>query len=307
MLTDREFVTMSIDLNLFFLRIMKEHSLFLQLGFMPRDSALGAEAASLRMGFEELLGDAVELANGAVSSAALQSQQITTQYTMEAERLTRFYTGLTIDSTITREEAMLTPSQGRFRTGLANEVERLDRDAYRLTGALARFKEKLLANIRACKLFTVNYPLLIDHILREARLFMQLLAALVRGENIMAAEELINQEAFWNRIMAEHSKFIAGLLDPTEEELIDTARNFGKEFDMLTAEAIAATDQAINIQKVTDDSMSETMKLRDFKAAGTKGILECKIQSIIIPLLGDHVLREANHFLFVMSTYGRGV
>ena len=307
MLTDREFITMSIDLNLFFLRIMKEHSLFLQLGFTPRDSGLGDEAASLRMGFENLLEDAVELANGSVSSAALQSQQITTQYTMEAERLTRFYTGVPIDSEITREESMLAPYERGMPAGLTDKVERLDRDAYQLTGALVRFKEKLLENIYACKLFTFNYPLLIDHILREAKLFMQLLAALVHGENIMRSEELVNQEIFWNRIMAEHSKFIAGLLDPTEEKLIDTARTFGKEFDMLTAEATAATKQAINLSGVTNESMRETVKLRDFKAAGTKGILECNIQSIIIPLLGDHVLREANHYLFVLSTYGRPV
>ncbi len=305
MLTNREFITMSIDLNLFFLRIMKEHSLFLQLGFTPRDSGLGAEAASLAMGFEELLEDAVELANGSVSNAALQSQQIVTPYTMEAERLTRFYTGVPIDSAITRQEEMLMPSGGSMPMGLTEEVEMLNRDAYRLTATLARFKEKLLANVRACRIFTLNYPLLIDHILREARLFMELLAALLRGENIMRSEELINQEAFWNRIMAEHSKFIAGLLDPSEEELIDTARAFGKEFDMLTAQAINATKQTMNISEVTSESMRETKELRDFKATGTKGILECKIQSIIIPLLGDHVLREANHYLFVLNTYGR--
>lgn len=305
MLTNKEFVTMSIDLNLFFLRIMKEHSLFLQLGFTPRDRSLGAQADSLRMGFEELLEDAVELANGAVSNAALQSQQIITPYTMEAERLTQFYTDVPIDVSLTRQEAMLMPTDGRQSAGLVDEVEMLDRNAYRLTAALVRFKEKLLANVVACKTFTLNYPLLIDHILREAKLFMELLAALVRGENIMRSEELIGQEVFWNRIMAEHSKFIAGLLDPTEEALIDTARMFGKEFDTLTADAQAAALQSMNISEVTTESKSETMKLRDFKAAGTKGILECKIQSIIISLLGDHVLREANHYLFVLNTYGQ--
>ena len=37
--------------------------------------------------------------------------------------------------------------------------------------------------------------------------------------------------------MGEHAKFIAGLLDPSEEALIETARMFGREFDVLTAEA----------------------------------------------------------------------
>ena len=37
--------------------------------------------------------------------------------------------------------------------------------------------------------------------------------------------------------MAEHAKFIRGLLDPSEEELFNSADCFGKQFDQLTCEA----------------------------------------------------------------------
>ena len=80
MLTKREFVTMSLDLNLFFLRIMKEHSFFLQVGFMPKDSSLTSDAANFRTGFEQLLRQAIVLANGNISRNALDSQQIITQH-----------------------------------------------------------------------------------------------------------------------------------------------------------------------------------------------------------------------------------
>jgi hypothetical protein len=293
---------MSIDLNLFFLRIMKEHSLFLELGFMPKDKGLGGQAASFRMGFERLLSEAIALANGNVSGDVLSSRQAVTQYTAEAERLTSFYTGVRIDPAITRQELTLQPA-GFAVPGAAMEeaVENLDRRAYQLTAELAEFKERLLANVRSCNLFTVNYPLLIDHILREAHFFMNMLVLLVRRESINSPQDLLNQEVFWNRIMAEHSKFIAGLLDPTEETLINTARMFGKEFDSLTAEATEATRQTMNIANVTSDSLKAVSRLRDFKAAGTKGLVECKIQSIMVPLLGDHVLREANHYLCVLG------
>lgn len=36
-------------------------------------------------------------------------------------------------------------------------------------------------------------------------------------------KSLQNTEDFWNRIMMEHALFIRGLLDPSEEELIETA------------------------------------------------------------------------------------
>lgn len=302
MLTINEFITMSMDLNLFFLRIMKEHSFFLEVAFTPRDASVGQQAADLRMGFQRLLAEAVELADRSVSRAALASSQFATKYTMDAEKLTQYYTGVPFDLSLTRRETMLTPAQGRVIDGLEDEVEMLDRRAYQLTASLVALKEKILADVRSCKMFTLNYPLLIDHIIREAKLYMNMLVSLVKGDSISRPEGLIDQEIFWDRIMAEHSKFIAGLLDPTEETLIDTARNFGREFDELTSEAQQATAQAMNIGRLTARSTDATKRLRDFKAAGTKGLLECKIQSIIIPLLGDHVLREASHYLCILGT-----
>jgi hypothetical protein len=76
---------------------------------------------------------------------------------------------------------------------------------------------------------------------------------------------------------------------------------FGREFDELTVEAEQVSRHAMDIANVTANSLQETERLRDFKSAGTRGLLECRIQSIIIPLLGDHVLREANHYLCIMG------
>jgi len=302
LISRKEFVTMSLDLNLFFLRIMKEHSFFLEIGFMPRDRNLAEQAAGFRQGFERLLAEATALANGNVSQQGLSSRQATTQYTVEAERLTGFYTGIPFNLELTRREETLQPAgMGMPSAQMEEQVESLDRRAYQLTGELAGFKERLLSSVRSCKTFTVNYPLLIEHILREARHFMNMLVMLVRRDGINRPEDLLSQELFWNRQMAEHAKFIAGLLDPSEEALIDTARMFGREFDALTAEAERATRQMNEAAGVTTDSRQGTIRLRDFKAAGTKGILDCKIQSIIIPLLGDHVLREANHYLCIMG------
>lgn len=302
MISQKEFITMSLDLNLFFLRIMKEHSFFLEIGFTPRDKDMAEQAGMFRRKFEQLLSIATALANGNVSANALNSRQITTQYTVEAERLTNFYTGIPFNLDLTRSEQMLHPAGfGMPSTRMEEEVEKLNRRACKLTGELAMFKERLLGCVRSCKMFTMNYPLLIEHILREARHFMDMLMMLLRRESIDKPKEVLYQEIFWNRQMGEHAKFIAGLLDPSEEALIETARMFGKEFDALTAKAEQASRQAMDIAGVTTASREGTERLRDFKATGTKGILECKIQSIIVPLLGDHVLREANHYLCIMG------
>ncbi len=300
MLHRKDFITTSLDLNLFFLRIMKEHSFFLSVGFAPKDTQLISEADRFRFEFERLLSEATELAYGNVSSKAIKSNQFVTQYTVGAEKLTSFYTGVPFSLDITRKELVLIPGNGDS-PGLERRVDSLNRRAYQQTSKLAGFKERLLHNVTICKTFTFNYPLLIEHILREANLYMKMLESLIDRRSLAETKGLINQEVFWNRQMAEHAKFIAGLLDPTEEALINQSRMFGQEFDKLTAEAKQATMMTANSETVTSDSISAMERLRDFKTAGTEGLLECKIKSIIIPLLADHVLREANHYLCVLG------
>ena len=57
------------------------------------------------------------------------------------------------------------------------------------------------------------------------------------------------------------------------------------------------------INSITDETLNKTIQLKNFKKAGTEGIASCKIRSIILPLLADHVLREANHYIRLLETY----
>jgi hypothetical protein len=43
-----------------------------------------------------------------------------------------------------------------------------------------------------------------------------------------------------------------------------------------------------------------TIELRIFKKAGLELIKSCQIRNVIDPLLADHVVREAEHFLFMI-------
>lgn len=104
-------------------------------------------------------------------------------------------------------------------------------------------------------------------------------------------------EQFWNQIMMEHALFIRGLLDPTENQLIETANGFAQDFRDLLTLCRDAQDRTL-----TQSSLAKTRQLRDFKAAGTQGIQSCRIRSVILPLLADHVLREANHYIRLLES-----
>ena len=64
-------------------------------------------------------------------------------------------------------------------------------------------------------------------------------------------------------------------------------------------------DQTLPISEVTDKSLESTLRIRDFNTQATEGLLGCNIRSIIIPLLGDHVLRESNHFIRLLKEFER--
>lgn len=301
MISDQRYVILSLELHLFFSRIMKEHALFLEAGFMPKDSKLASEAEHYKREFERLLSQVVSLSNGVVRPSVLNSGEVVTDYTLGTERKTQNFTGIKIDQNITMQESQLfSGNNPQIGPNTVNRVRQLNANARNLLNGLINFKQRLLNGVLSCDLFTANYPLLIEHILREARLYLSLVGDLENRVDI-DSKDARETELFWDQIMMEHALFIRGLLDPSEDELITTSNEFANEFKNLIQEAQTMTN--VTISSVTNETLNQTIQLKNFKQAGTEGIASCKIRSIILPLLGDHVLREANHYIRLLETY----
>lgn len=280
---------------------MKEHALFLEAGFMPKDSKLASEAEHYKREFERLLSQVVSLSNGVVRPSVLNSGEVVTDYTLGTERKTQNFTGIKIDQNITMQESQLySGNNPQIGPNTVNRVRQLNANARNLLNGLINFKQRLLNGVLSCDLFTANYPLLIEHILREARLYLSLVSDLENRVDI-DSKDARETELFWDQIMMEHALFIRGLLDPSEDELITTSNEFANEFKNLIQEAQTMTNVTIN--SVTNETLNQTVQLKNFKQAGTEGIASCKIRSIILPLLADHVLREANHYIRLLETY----
>ena len=97
----------SLELHLFFGRIMKEHALFLKAGFTGANPEFSAEAECYKREFEKLLCQAVRLSVGVVSRQVLDSGEVVTEYTLEAENRTEAFICIAIDQGITRREMQL--------------------------------------------------------------------------------------------------------------------------------------------------------------------------------------------------------
>ena len=101
------YVSSSLEIHLFFGRIMKEHSLFLMASFPEKETAYKQQADWYRTQFEKALEMTVALANGRVKEEVLRSGEVVTQYTEKAEHQTQQLTGIPIMSLITRAQQRL--------------------------------------------------------------------------------------------------------------------------------------------------------------------------------------------------------
>lgn len=293
-----DFITLSLDLHLFFLRIMKEHAIFLEAAFQKKDNSFIRTADMFKGEFEKLLLDVVRMANMEVSRDVLESEEIVTPYTLKTEEKTQKLTGIPINRNITILEQQLRWRDKCEERNLNIRVKSINKRALELLDGFIEFKEKVLKEVETCHMYTANYPLLLKHIIREAKLYREFVIEL-EAKGTICEESRKEKYLFWNQIMMEHALFIRGLLDPVENELIKTADEFANEYAELLKEAKEKNDCTMNGLLLKTKEL--TWRYREFKTAGTKGISNCEISSIILPLLADHVLREANHYLRLLE------
>ena len=252
-LTEQLFVERSLTENRFWLRIMKEHALFLGDGFNRKDKHLIQQTDRFYHYFEQQ-----------------------------------------------EKKAHQTPPNVEL-------VRKLNEESIELVYGFRNFKRNLLIMIINCKVSGFNFPLLVDHIAREAEYFMRTLKKFNKGILEPIQDAIINENVFWLRIMMEHSRFIASLLDQSERNLVKTALKFGDDFETLLNQARDVESMLYRKQptypiigKMNEDSENATTELQSFKKAGLELIQSCQIKSVINPLLADHVVREAGHFLYMI-------
>lgn len=292
------YVEKSLELHMFFGRIMKEHSFFLKAGFTPANGEFSEKAEYFKNEFDKLLCEAVKLGNGIISQQVLCSQELVTEFTALAEKQTECLTGISINNEITDRELHLKRGCGKYGDNpeRRGKVHELNQRALKLLNGLISFKETILKKVLHGEMFTANYPLLIEHIIREAKLYREYVECLEK-KGYLDNRSMKDVECFWNQIMMEHAMFIRGLLDPSETELFDSADKFADEYCELLNRCRNAQSNTLS-----PNTLETTKRFRDFKTAGVQGIEQCKIRSIILPLLADHVLREANHYIRLLNS-----
>lgn len=298
---NKKYVVESMKLHLFFARIMKEHCILMIAGFTPKNTKLSKETGYYKVEFEKLLFETVKLSGGIIEEGVLASGEFFTDYTLGIEEQTQYFTGININKKITIMELQLCNKENReIDNTIIKATKELNKKAIKLVDDLIDLKERVLNDVLCCKIFTGNYPLLLEQLVRESKEYRQQIEDIIDGK-LEGNIDIKDTELFWDRVMMEHALFIRGLLDSTESELIEVADKFAKVYEKLLKKGEYITKSSLD--EFTTETLEETFKLRDFKEAGAKGRTTCESKSIILPIVADHVLREANHYIRLLKSY----
>ncbi len=292
MLQREKYISMSLEYDLFWVRIMKEHAIFIESSIPPIHEQLAKQADEFKQQYDRLFADTIRIANGAIPKEALQSGQYYTRFTEAAEHAVQQLTGIEVNRNLTMMEYNIEPLNpgSVFDAQKEQEVSLLNEYILNLTSSFARFKSELLNNQISCRLFTFLYSADLDHILREALKYIEVLNALQARNDTVDS----NYRQFWNTNMSDHAKSMRGLFDPTETDYFNIANQFVGLYDALMQSSASGMQNA--------EDLNDAKQISEFKAKTTQGLIECKVRAIMSPLYTDHLLREANHYIYLLQT-----
>jgi hypothetical protein len=128
---------------------------------------------------------------------------------------------------------------------------------------------------------SLAWPTFFEHVALEGERFANRLDGFSKGNVHLDRDEVVR---FWSRIMADHADFVAHLLDPKEKALIERAMSASGAW------------RAIDDDAGKDAVGASLDDLIAFKKSTQEAVDKGKVQSIIHPLLADHVVREALKF-----------
>lgn len=252
-ISDREFMTRSLEENRFWLRIMMEHAFFLKIS-LPNDA---------------------------------------TDFLQQAERFEQSFASQL-------ERAMAETA------GDPDATERLNEDSINLMTEAMAFKEQVFDRNANGDFRGFNWTKTAEHIRREPLFPIKLLKRLNSRVERPLREEIIEDNEFFLKIMAEHGAFMAHFLDPDEDDLIELSRLTCAKFKLLTV-------QARNLEIEPPSTLALLSQLTIFRGATLlfhgfaeevhRLTREKQLRGILDPNLTGHITREAAKYLSVLDQH----
>ncbi len=162
---------------------------------------------------------------------------------------------------------------------------------------MVQFKERILKQVLSCQMAIRIYPTWLTHTIYEAKLYRSYIMN-AETKYYFKYGTAIQTQISWNQIMTEHALLTASMMDPTEQSFIQ--KNIALS-DMFAQDTQRLKKSKSQMSKPPQEIVSQTIQFKEINESALQGILNCKIKSMILPLMADHMLRETLFYLYLQQ------
>ena len=304
MLSDTTYVTQSLIDHLFYLRILREFCLNIQLSFFQNNQNIIETAEELGKRYEELGIIASKISKGFIPNQIIKDRYFITDYTLDCELLTEKLFGIDINTDLTVQQKNIVGfdniSELKINEELINQVSDLNKDAIELTKNFIDFCKYLKQEMLNGNLFSYSYPLIYTYMLEEAGLFASDLER-IQDKSTADPTYIINYQYYFSNSMMQASQFIIGLSDPNQTSIITNADNYRKAFSNLMKRYEQSSNSPDAQIILNEEAIDLVNSFRGFLGKIIEGVLNNINYFIIEPIFLDNLLTEANYFLYLLQ------
>lgn len=301
MLTDIELIRFSLESNLYCSKEMMEHAMFIKSFLTPEDSKYTSIFDKEINMYKEILNDLLDFSDGKISQDFIDSKQLLTDYTKSIEEKTIQYFNIGLDPSISKKIENLKSGDVEPTKENIEDVNTLNNRMYKYLQITLENLKHLNTDIKNGSIFLYIYPLGVDHLIKETEFFKNKLERLKEKVN-NDPTYVYNSNYFHSCFMKEHSLFIRGLINPTNEECIKKANIFIDHYNSIL-NLFNNDVSPYTIKKISEECLKITYSFKDFNESLTEEVIKDKFYFIVLPLFIDHILRESYNFMAYLKYY----
>lgn len=302
MINDTLFVQQSLTDNLFYLRTIRDFTVNIEISLPVKYQSYIDTARDFRKRCDEYLEKVLELSNNTLLTIFWDTGIFITPYTLSTELLTEKLFGVDLNTVLTEEEEKLntiqnapTPTEDQLIV-----IERLNNDAIILATNFFDYVSSILNDMLTQEVFSYSYPLFYNFMLREIGLYINDLKRINEKTSIDPIF-VLGYESRYSLSMKNIAQFISGLADPSQEAIIQKAREFEQRFSEILDEYNQSNLDPTFQNELSQMTLATVQEFQDFLETIIKRILNKELYFIVEPLFWDNLFTFILYFNYLLQ------
>ena len=251
--------------------------------------------------YQDLFKKILSFSNNKVSKEFINSNVLYTPYTKDLELNTIKYFDIGLDLSITLECLKLTP--GNIALEDLTEIDKYMEELLGLLEGSTNILNNIDIYIKEKNMFLMIYPLVVEHIINENNILKDTLERLLKqvGSDPTYVYTL---EYYYTSFLKEHSLLIRNLINPLKDKEVETSNKYYNLYNILLNDFNNEVSP-YSLDSIYNKCINITNSFKSFLDETINITIKNPSNFMIVPIILDHILREANSYINNLSYFNK--